>query len=105
MMVFNNERCKELTPHYIDTGRPNTLEWSNPIGELPAEWNHCVGYDAPRKDAKIVHYTMGIPFWPETSGFEYASEWMADAKESMSTVSWAALMGGSVHAQRVRNAA
>lgn len=105
LMVFNCWDCKKLTPEYVETGSPFSFDWADAVGALPPEWNHLVGYDAPRKDAKIVHYTMGIPFWPETSGFEYASEWMADAKESMSTVSWAALMGGSVHAQRVRNAA
>ena len=31
------------------------------IGELPARWNHLVGYDAPRADAALVHYTLGGP--------------------------------------------
>jgi hypothetical protein len=102
MMVFNNHLCESLTPEYIENGQPNTLEWSDPIGELPSEWNHCVGYDAPRKDAKLVHFTQGIPCFPETKDSEYAAEWMAELKDCNSTVSWNEIMGTSVHAKPVR---
>jgi hypothetical protein len=31
------------------------------IGELPAGWNHLVGVDADDRDAKLVHFTNGLP--------------------------------------------
>lgn len=106
LMVFDCAKCKRLTPDYIEYSTPQSFDWATDgVGELPSEWNHLVGYDAPRADAKVVHFTMGIPFWPETRNSEYTDQWHKDAQESMSTVSWEALMGGSVHRDRVKNAA
>jgi hypothetical protein len=104
VMVFNNARCKELTPDYINNpnSEPQALGWANSIGDLPPEWNHCVGYDEPKK-AKLVHYTAGVPIWPETNGCEYSEEWHAELAHLNSTVSWQELMGGSVHAEMVRS--
>lgn len=105
LMWFNADMCKRLTPHYVEHGKPQTFEWANgPVGELPPEWNHCVGYDEPRDDAKIVHYTQGVPCWRETWNCEYGEAWRREASETMSTVSWEALMGHSVHAPRVKAA-
>lgn len=103
LMFFDCAGCTRLTPAYIESGRPQSFDWADSVTELAPEWNHLVGYDAPRKDAKVVHFTMGIPFWQETRKSEYADEWMAAANDSMSTVSWTELMGNSVHAERVRN--
>jgi len=102
LMWFNNSMCTKLTPEYIETQKPQTFEWATGgVGELPREWNHCVGYDKPRKDAKLVHFTQGIPCWPETQGCEYADEWLREAEETVHTVSFDELMGKSVHAQRM----
>jgi hypothetical protein len=100
LMVFNCEQCKDLTPEYIETGEPQSLEWAGRIGSLPSAWNHLVGYDPPQ-DAKIVHYTQGIPCFPEVDKCEYAQEWMKEIKIVNSAVPWAVLMGDSVHAQPV----
>jgi hypothetical protein len=48
------------------------------IGALPDRWNHLVGYNAPRKDAALVHYTLGGPYFDEYRGCEYAKEWFAE---------------------------
>lgn len=103
LMVFENEFCKRLTPEYIDhrDSKPNTLDWADPIGELPAEYNHCVGYDKPRDDAKIVHFTQGIPCFPETVDSEYGYEWMAELNMVRASEPWGAIMGNSVHAKPV----
>jgi hypothetical protein len=98
VMLFNCAQCKALTPEYIETGRPHTLEWASSIGQLPPAWNHLVGYDTP-SDAHLAHFTMGIPCFPETSGDEYAQPWMDTAQRATSTVSWAEIMGNSVHAR------
>jgi hypothetical protein len=102
-IVFNCERCRILTPKFIDT-RTNILfdmHWTKTIAALPQEWNHCVGYAKPGV-AKLYHYTQGIPIWPETRGVEDAP-YIAAAKAMLHTVSWSELMGNSVHAQHVRD--
>lgn len=97
LMYFNNAKCKNLTPEYIETQKPQALEWAEAIGELPEEWNHLVGYDNLNPDAKIVHFTRGLPCWKETEGCEFSDEWREEANHTMGTVSWSDLMGNSVH--------
>jgi len=102
MMFFNNRKCKKLTPDYIIRENPYTFDWANKVGELPSEWNHCVGYDKPRSDAKLVHFTKGIPCFAETEGSEYGDEWRDELKLVNMTCSWEELMGPSVHYERVK---
>jgi lipopolysaccharide biosynthesis glycosyltransferase len=45
------------------------------VGEIPHEWNHLVGVDAPDPDAKIVHFTLGIPSMPGYQSCEHSAEW------------------------------
>lgn len=47
------------------------------IGELPREWNHLVGVDAPDPGAKIAHFTLGIPRMAGYEDCEFADEWRA----------------------------
>ena len=103
MMVFNNERCKSLTPQFIEdpASKPMVFKWTDNIHELPSEWNHCVGYDVPRETAKLVHFTQGIPCFPETENCEYAQEWIDEYKQANSTVTWNEIMGNSVHKARM----
>lgn len=96
LMLFNNKACWHLTPQFIEKS-PDLfrMEWGN-VGELPPEWNHCIGYDEPQ-DTKLVHFTKGIPVWDETLECEYASEWHDERRRMMSTCSFQELMGKSVH--------
>ncbi len=103
-MLFNcghpSNAC--LTPETIETAKAlHGLQWlkEEEIGGFPAEWNHLVGYDKPRSDAKLVHFTQGVPAYPETSDSEYAKEWMAELDAGCSTQPWVTLMGNSVHAK------
>ena len=81
VMLFNNEKCRALTPHYVDhaTGLElHQFKWLASdalIGGLPARWNHLVGYDAPRADAALVHYTLGGPYFKAFEECEYSREW------------------------------
>ena len=59
-----------------------------------------MGYDAPRTDAKMVHYTQGMPIYEETTGSEYGDVWKAEHKAANSTSPWKELMERSVHAGR-----
>ena len=88
LMLFNNERCRALTPQYVNSASGLELhrfKWTDDasIGELPKEWNWLVTeYDYNPK-AKLVHYTLGGPWFDAYRGCEYAGEWFAerDAKE------------------------
>jgi hypothetical protein len=102
MMFFRNALCRALSPEFVETGKPETFEWASGIGELPAEWNHCVGYDAPNPRAKLIHFTQGIPCWPETENCEHAETWREEHRHLNGTVSWTELMGRSVHAKHMR---
>lgn len=101
LMVFNNTKCKNLTLEHIETESPARLDWAESVGELPSEYNHLVGYDAPNQEAKIVHFTQGIPCWPETDSCEFAEEWQAEKQAALNTCTWKDLMGKSVHAEPV----
>jgi hypothetical protein len=68
---------------------------------LPPEWNLLCGYDEPIANPKLVHYTQGIPCFPETKDCEFSEEWVKEARASMSTVTWPEIMGNSVHAKPV----
>jgi len=103
MMLFNNERCRTLTPEYINDDRntPQSFAWvdENGVGELPAEWNFCVNYDKPGEDLpKLIHYTAGIPAFPECRDCDYAELWTREHESMNANCSWLELMGGSVHA-------
>ena len=102
VMLFNCAACRHMTPEYIDdpANRLFDYAWASHIGHLPLEWNHLVGYDDPNPAAKLVHFTKGVPVWPETRGCEFSGEWHDTLRRMNSTVSHDALMGGSVHVQR-----
>lgn len=107
LMVFDCAQCKKLTPEYVQNASNKELfglTWASSVGSLPPEWNHLVGYDPPNPDAKLVHFTKGLPCFPEIQGAdrEHGDEWMAYAQEVVSTASWATLMGNSVHADQLQ---
>src|SRR5258706_8841260 len=84
VMLMNCERCTTLTPEYVDSASGLELhqfKWLKDdrlIGEIPGRWNHLVGYDAPRADAALVHFTIGGPYFHEYRDCEYAKEWFAE---------------------------
>ena len=88
VMLFNNAKCRALTPEYVNSASGLELhqfKWlgnDELIGELPRQWNHLVGYDPPSKNASNVHFTIGGPYFSEFSNCEYASAW-ADEKSRM----------------------
>lgn len=103
LMVFNNAHCKILTPEYVDNINNQCFDfsWAQNVGDLPATWNHLVGYDEPNPNAKMIHYTQGIPCWPETKECEHSDSWWKFAKTVLASVSFKDLMGNSVHAKHV----
>ena len=84
VMLFNNARCRALSLEYVNqaTGlQLHQFKWLGDdalIGAIPGRWNHLVGYDAPRADAAIVHYTLGGPYFDEYRECEYSREWFQE---------------------------
>lgn len=104
VMLLDCQKCGILTPKYIEEAKKlHDLSFlpDHLIGALPHEWNHLVGYDRPRSDAKLLHFTQGIPAFPETKNSDYAAEWMSTAQRAVSSQTWRELMGNSVHARPV----
>ena len=103
IMVFRNDECKTLTPEYIENEENKLFDfaWTADIGSLPDKWHYVVGYDAPRHDAELWHFTKGIPEHPECRNCHGAEVWKAYKEEMLGTVSWLELLGRSVHANSV----
>lgn len=101
VMLFNNYKCRNLTPEFIDDPKNGLLDlaWAEKVGELPKEWNNCVGYAEFDPDAKLYHFTQGIPCWYETQGNEADAVWAEEFAEMRKTCGWKELMGRSVHAK------
>ena len=89
VMLFNNAKCRALTPVYVNTATGLELhqfKWlanDDLIGEIPARWNHLVGYNPPNRDVSLVHYTLGGPYFEEYRDCEYADEWQAARQEML----------------------
>jgi hypothetical protein len=83
VMLFDNEQCRALTPAYVNEASGLDLHqfaWlaEEQIGELDRTWNHLVGEYAPNPDAKIVHFTLGGPWFAKYRDCEAASDWRAE---------------------------
>ena len=86
VMLFNNTKCRALTPQYVNTATGLELhrfQWlgdDDLIGDIPHRWNHLVGYDETVAvgDVSNLHYTIGGPYFNEYKDTDYAKEWFAD---------------------------
>ena len=83
LMLFNNERCRALTADYVNSASGLELHrfaWTGDeqIGDLPREWNWLVGEYDHEPGMKLVHYTLGGPWFDEYRGSDYAAEWFAE---------------------------
>ena len=106
LILFNcgHPDNRMLTPEFVNQ-KPAGLHkvgWTEAVGSLPKEWNHLVLYDEPNPEAMNVHFTAGLPIYPETQGCEFTDEFMNEAKFMASAAPWETLMGASVHAPIVK---
>jgi len=101
VMLFNCDLCRILTPEHVDDPKHKLLElnWGK-VGEFSPEWNHCVNR-MESTEAKLYHYTEGIPLWDEVRGSPLDQHWLDEYEDMISTVPWVQLMGNSVHARPV----
>jgi len=86
LMIFNCAHFANriLKPAHIaktpgsDLHRFGWLTEKKWLGDLPKEWNHLVGEDAPNPDAKMAHFTLGIAGFNHYRSVEFAEEWRAE---------------------------
>lgn len=87
-MVFANDQCKALTPEYVNTATGLDLHRFNwlrehQVGSLPLEWNHLVSEYQPNPNAKVVHWTLGGPYFDGYENSEFAGEWFQERDEML----------------------
>jgi hypothetical protein len=91
VMLMNCARCTALTPEYVNSASGLELhqfKWlgnDDLIGALPPQWNHLVGYDPPRADAALAHFTIGGPWFAQYRESEFADEWFAARAQMLSS--------------------
>lgn len=90
VMLFNNGKCTALTLDYVGQAHGLDLHqfaWApdNQIGQLPREWNYLVGASERMDNPKLVHWTLGGPWFEgsESHDLEFADEWFAAKKEML----------------------
>ena len=87
VMIFNNAKCKALTPDYINNAPGLDLhqfKWieniDTEIGEIPLEWNFLADVKSTGQEnitkPKLIHYTEGGPFFKATPNCEFDNNWM-----------------------------
>jgi hypothetical protein len=91
LIMFNCAECKVLTPDYVNSATGLELhqfKWlsdESRIGEIPSTWNHLVGEYPSSSDARLVHYTLGGPYFTEYRNCEFADEWFRE-RDALMTV-------------------
>lgn len=71
----------KITPTYVkesDAAILHRFLWldDSEIGELDKSWNWLVGeYDNPPADVRVVHWTLGGPYFNEYKHVDFADEW------------------------------
>lgn len=90
VMVFNNAECKALSPDYVNSASGLELHrfhWlrDEQIGSLPLEWNWLAGEYEPNEKAKLLHYTLGGPWFASHAECDQADAWWKEY-EGMGTL-------------------
>lgn len=71
---------RRLTPDYVKSASGEHLhrfQWldEDRIGPLPKEWNWLATEYENNEDAKLIHYTLGTPCFPEYMSSDMAEVW------------------------------
>jgi len=84
-MVFNCDHpdVRALTPAVVNSAEPAYLhrfQWihdADSIGELDLDWNFLVGeYSRPERTPRVLHYTVGGPWFEDWRNCDYADLWL-----------------------------
>lgn len=90
-MVFNNQLCRALTPEYVNSAHGLDLhgfKWveDDRIGSLDLRWNWLVGEYPANYDARILHYTLGGPWFDGYQKCDHADEWFSELEMMSSAI-------------------
>ncbi|MFN7677897.1 MAG: hypothetical protein ACK5QW_04785 [Cyanobacteriota bacterium] len=82
VMLFNCSRCQALTPELVNTApglHLHQFAWldDDAIGELPPEWNVLVGVQEVPRQARLLHYTLGGPWFADCRAMACSDHWHA----------------------------
>jgi len=86
VMLFNNSACKVLTPQVVanESGlylhQFKWLSGDDRIGALPTTWNYLVGEMTMPSVPKLIHYTLGGPYFDAYRTCEHADLWFAEQR-------------------------
>jgi lipopolysaccharide biosynthesis glycosyltransferase len=86
VMLFNNSACKVLTPQVVANASGlylHQFKWlsvDDRIGALPSTWNYLVGEMTMPEVPKLIHYTLGGPYFDAYRTCEYADLWFAEQR-------------------------
>ena len=88
-----NHPWKKITPDYVSkaTGKHlHRFEFlkDDRIGDLPKEWNWLVGEYPFNQEAKLAHFTIGLPCWKKYKDWDYSQEWRDELKDSTHYDPW-----------------
>lgn len=82
VMLFNLDHpaLSNLTVAKVNSWAGRNLhafDWLDDLflGDLPSEWNHLVGIYPPNPNAKLVHFTLGVPSMDGYDNCEHSAEW------------------------------
>ena len=105
VMLFNcgHPDNKRLTPEYIREKRTTFIDWTEKVGDLDPAWNVLVGYQKIPEEPKLLHFTQGVPAFPETQASPYGEHWRRCLQVAASTLPWADLMANSVHTKKLED--
>jgi hypothetical protein len=84
LMVFDaaHPDCRSLTREVVEQQDGlylHQFKWTDKAGSLPLEWNWLAGeYKHSNKLPKLIHYTIGGPWFPEYRNCEYSELWWAE---------------------------
>ena len=85
-MVFNNAKCKILTPKLVSKASGlylHQIKWTKEklIGSLPKNWNILVGEQKFPKKINALHYTLGGPYFKKHSKCQGSKFWFKYKKQ------------------------
>ena len=85
-MIFNNEKCRILTPKLVSKANGlylHQFKWTkeNLIGSLPKNWNILVEEQKITKKINALHYTLGGPYFKKHSKCPGANYWFKYKKQ------------------------
>lgn len=73
-------RLEEADYSLADRHRFRFME-DEEVGALGLEWNWLVSEYSHNPEARIAHFTIGLPCWAEYRDCDYAAEWFAERDE------------------------